>query len=57
MTKEQQFLNNSIKFISELDEYFEKLQTNDITKINILTKSKELVFWLTYYMENIESEE
>lgn len=50
-------IDKSIEMLSKLDECFENLEVNDIEKINILTKSKELVFWLTYYKDEYLEDE
>ena len=43
--------------IADLDMYLEKLSKDNLAKVNLCTKSKELVFWLTYYKDELESEE
>ena len=40
--------------LSELDIYFERLSRDNLAKINICSKTKELVFWLTYYKDELE---
>lgn len=52
--KEIKLIKKSINVLAELDECFEKLSSNNMEKVNIYTKTKELVFWLTYYLENYE---
>lgn len=55
--REEDIIDKTIDILSRLDEYYEKLEDNTIEKANIYTKTKELVFWLTYYKENKEFEE
>ena len=46
---EIELIDKTIDMLAQLDEYLEKLTDNNIEKVNIYTKTKELVFWLTYY--------
>lgn len=55
---EIELIDETIDLLSQLDEYFERLNDNNIEKINIYIKIKELIFWLTYYKEQVgESED
>jgi hypothetical protein len=47
--EEEKIVRQSIDAISRLDEMLEDLENEGLEKDNILTKSKELVFWLQYY--------
>lgn len=53
---EEELIDRTIDVLSQLDEYLEKLNDNNIEKVNIYTKNKELIFWLTYYKERKEDE-
>lgn len=48
---EEEIIDKTIDILTRLDEYYENLEDNTIEKVNIYTKAKELVFWLTYYKE------
>lgn len=48
---EEELIDKTINMLAQLDEYLEKLNDNNIEKLNIYTKTKELVFWLTYYKD------
>ena len=48
---EKELIEKTIDTLAQLDEYLEKLTDNNIEKVNIYTKTKELVFWLTYYKD------
>lgn len=48
---EIELIDKTIDMLTQLDEYLEKLTDNNIEKVNIYTKTKELVFWLTYYKD------
>lgn len=52
----KEFIDNLEKYLSELKNYFETLDYS-LEKINILTKTDELVFWLQMYQENLLNEE
>ena len=49
--QEENIVKQSIEAISKLDEMLEDLEYDSLEKDNILTKSKELVFWLQYYAD------
>lgn len=51
---EIELIDKTIETLSELDTYFERLSQDNLEKVNICTKSKELVFWLTYYRDKLE---
>lgn len=51
LEQEKNIVIQSIDAISRLDEMLENLENEGIEKNNILTKSKELVFWLQYYAD------
>ena len=53
---EEEIIDKTIEILTRLDEYYESLQDNTLEKVNIYTKTKELVFWLTYYKEMKEDE-
>lgn len=53
---EEELIEKTIDVLSQLDEYFERFNNNNVEKLNIYTKTKELIFWLTYYKENLEEE-
>lgn len=53
----KEFIDNLETYLSELKNCFEKLDYS-LEKINILTKTDELVFWLQMYQDNyLEDEE
>lgn len=54
---EIKLIEKTVATLSELDMYFEKLSQDNLEKINICSKSKELVFWLTYYRDSLEYEQ
>lgn len=51
---EIELIDRTTEVLSELDTYFERFSVDNLEKINICTKSKELIFWLTYYKEKLE---
>lgn len=51
---EIELIDKTIQTLSELDQYFERLSNDNLEKLNICSKSKELVFWLTYYRDTLE---
>ena len=55
--EEENIVMQSIEAISRLDEMLEDLENEGLEKDNILTKSKELVFWLQYYADAYFGEE
>jgi hypothetical protein len=55
--QEENIVRQSIEAISKLDEMLEDLENDSLEKDNILTKSKELVFWLQYYLETYFEED
>lgn len=55
--KEIKLIEKTAATLAELDMYFERLSNDNLEKLNICSKSKELVFWFTYYKEKLENEE
>jgi hypothetical protein len=55
--EEEKIVRQSIDAISRLDSMLEDLENEGLEKDNILTKSKELVYWLTYYADTYFEEE
>lgn len=55
--QEKNIVMQSIDAISRLDSMLEDLENDGLEKDNILTKSKELVYWLTYYADTYFEEE
>jgi hypothetical protein len=55
--EEESIVRQSIDAISRLDEMLEDLENEGLEKDNILTKSKELVYWLAYYADTYFEEE
>ena len=51
---EEELINKTIDTLSQLDDYFEMFEVEGLEKINICTKTKELIFWLQYYKELLE---
>ena len=49
MSKE--FIDKLEEYLSEMADYLENNTQNNIEKINILTKTNELVFWLQMYQD------
>ena len=49
MSKE--FIDKLEEYLSEMAGYLENNTQNNIEKINILTKTNELVFWLQMYQD------
>lgn len=57
MENEIKLIEKTAATIAELDMYLEKLSQDNLAKVNLCTKSKELVFWLTYYKDGLELSE
>lgn len=55
--QEKSIVIQSIDAISRLDSMLEDLENDGLEKDNILTKSKELVYWLQYYLDTYFEEE
>ena len=49
MSKE--FIDKLEEYLSEMADYLENNTQDNIEKINILTKTNELVFWLQMYQD------
>ena len=47
----KEFIDKLEDYLSELVDYLENNTKNNIEKINILTKTNELVFWLQMYQD------
>ena len=54
---EIELIDKTTETLSELDTYFERFKEDNLEKLNICTKSKELIFWLTYYKEKLEEQQ
>lgn len=54
MDNESILISKTITVLAELDLYLEKLSNESLAKINICSKTKELVFWLQYYKDELE---
>lgn len=51
-------INDVIKMLLKLDMYFEdNLEEDNIQKTCVSIKLKELIFWLTWYKDDIGDEE
>ena len=53
---EIELIDKTTETLAELDTYFERFKEDNLEKLNICTKSKELIFWLTYYKEKLEEQ-
>ena len=47
----KEFIDKLEEYLSEMADYLENNTKNNIEKINILTKTNELVFWLQMYQD------
>ena len=47
----KEFIDKLEEYLSEMADYLENNTQNNIEKINILTKTNELVFWLQMYQD------